>query len=83
MKTKLISCDLHDCLEIVCLYGYRVKLTLEDGKTIEGLAKNIITTPNKREFLIIENEKPHKIELNQLRKMNVLTPNAKLSEVIF
>jgi Rho-binding antiterminator len=83
MKKNSISCELHGYLEIACLYGYRVKLTLKDRKTIEGLAINIITTAEKREFLLIENEGIHKIDLNQLSKMKVLTPNAKFSEVIF
>jgi Rho-binding antiterminator len=82
MKTTPLSCDLHDYLEIACVYGYRIKLTLKDGKIIEGVAKNIITS-EKREFLIVENEQMHKIELNQLSKMKVLNPNAKFSEVVF
>lgn len=83
MKTKPISYDLHDYLEIACLYGYRLKLTLINHKTIEGIARDIITTDEKREFLIIDNKEVQKIELNQLGKMTVLTPNAKFSEVIF
>ncbi|MEQ1558973.1 MAG: Rho-binding antiterminator [Methyloglobulus sp.] len=82
MKTTPLSCDLHDYLEIACVYGYRIKLTLKDGKPVEGVAKNIITS-EKREFLIVENEQTHKIELNHLSKMKVLNPNAKFSEVVF
>jgi Rho-binding antiterminator len=83
MKITPMPCELHDYLEIACMYGYRVKLTLKDRKTIEGLAINIITTAEKREFLLIENEGIHKIDLNQLSKMKVLTPNAKFSDVTF
>lgn len=65
------------------MYGYRLKLTLKDNQTIEGSALDLITTPEKREFLIIDNKEVSKIELNQLSKMKVLTPGAKFSEVIF
>ncbi len=83
MKIKPISCELHDYLEIACLYEYHIKLTLINHKTIDGIARDIITTDEKREFLIIDNKEAQKIELNQLGKMTVLTPNAKFSEVIF
>lgn len=83
MIKNSISCELHDYFEIACIYGYRLKLTLKDNKTIEGLALDLITTPEKREFLIIDNKEVPKIELKQLSKMEVLTPGAKFSEVIF
>ena len=38
MSQYTISCELHDFLEIACLYGYRVKLTLKDQQIIEGNA---------------------------------------------
>jgi Rho-binding antiterminator len=82
-KITTMPCELHDYLEIACLYGYRVKLTLKDRKTIEGLAINMITTDERREFLLIENKGIHEIDLNQLSQMKVLTPNAKFSDVTF
>lgn len=75
-----ISCDLHDYLEIACLYGYRVRLTLKDRKTLEGKAIDTITTAEKREYLIIGDQW---IELNRIKKLQVLTANAKFSEVVF
>lgn len=75
-----ISCYLHDYLEIACLYGYRVRLTLKDRKTLEGKAIDTITTAEKREYLIIGDQW---IELNRIKKLQVLTANAKFSEVVF
>ena len=42
------------------------------------------TTAEKREYLVIENgHEQQQIELNQLVKMEVLTPNAKFKNVSF
>jgi len=87
MNNSIISCDLHDYLEIACMYGYQIQLTLNDNRIIEGKAMNTMTTADKREFLVIDNDHGHgqkeEIELNQIRKLQVLTPNAKFSEVVF
>jgi Rho-binding antiterminator len=87
MNKNPISCDLHDYLEIASMYGYQVRLTLNDNQIIEGKAIDTLTTADKREFLIIDNNHGHgqkeQIELNQIRKMQALTLNAKFSEVVF
>jgi len=83
MNQCSISCELHDYLEIACIYGYRVKLTLKDHQIIEGKASDIQTTAEKREYLVIDNGQKQQIELNQIGKMQVLTPNAKFTQVIF
>ncbi len=77
-----IVCDLHDYLEIACLYGYRVALTLKDCQEVEGKTIDIVTI-EKREYLLINNGQAQRIETNQLKKLQVLTPNAQFSEVIF
>jgi Rho-binding antiterminator len=84
MSRCTISCELHDFLEIACLYGYRVKLTLKDQKIIECKALDVLTTVEKREYLVIDNgHEQRQIEFNQLSKMQVLTPNALFKEVAF
>ena len=84
MNQCTISCELHDYLEIACLYGYRVKLTLKDNRIIEGKAIDVLTTAEKQEYLIIDNGREQRqIESNQLSKMQVLTANAKFKEVAF
>lgn len=79
----IISCELHDYLEIACMYGYRVQLTLNNHQTVTGKALDILTSAEKREYLLIDNGQKQKIELNRLVKMQVLTPDAKFTEVIF
>ena len=84
MSQCSISCELHDYLEIACMYGYRVRLTIKNHQTIEGKAVDTVTTAEKREYLVIDNGyDKHEVELNQLVKMEVLTPNAKFKKVSF
>ena len=84
MNQCSISCELHDYLEIACMYGYRVKLTLKDHQIIEGKALDILTSAEKREYVVIDDgHGQQQIELNQLGKMQVLTPNANFKEVYF
>lgn len=78
-----MSCDLHDYLEIACMYGYSVKLTLRDNQTLEGKALDTMTSADKREYLVIDTGQKQQIELGQLKKLQVLTPNAKFTEVVF
>jgi len=78
-----ISCNLHDYIEIACMYGYRVKLTLRNQQVLEGTAIDTMTSEDKREYLVIDSGQTQHIELNQLRKLNVLTPNAQFTEVTF
>jgi Rho-binding antiterminator len=83
MTENAISCELHDFVEVVCMYGYRLKLFLKDGQVIEGKAIDIINSAEKHECLVIDNDGKQQIELIRLAKMEVLTPNAKFREVIF
>ncbi|MGR8981404.1 MAG: Rho-binding antiterminator [Gammaproteobacteria bacterium] len=78
-----ISCELHDYLEIACMHGYRVKLTLSDGQTLEGKAVDTLTTAEKREFLVIGNGQRLPVELFRLVKMETLTPGALFKSVDF
>jgi Rho-binding antiterminator len=78
-----ISCELHDYIEIACMHGYRVKLELKNGQILEGKAKDIITTSEKRELLVIDNGHNQQVELNQLAKMTTLTPHAAFQEIKF
>jgi len=83
MSQEVISCELHDFVEVVCMYNYRLKLILKDGQIIEGKAIDIVNSPERRECLVIDGDTRQHIDLTRLRKMEVLTPNAKFSEVIF
>jgi Rho-binding antiterminator len=82
--TRQIACELHDYIEIACMYRYQVQLILKDQSTVTGKAKDIVTDTEKRELLLLEtNSGPQQIELASLDKLQVLTPNARFHEVIF
>ena len=83
--SKLISCQLHDYIEISCMYGYRVRLTLKDRQLIEGkaIAIDICADVEKREYLIVDDGQKRQIELNQITKMEMLSTNAVFTEVNF
>ena len=85
MHKEVISCELHDFIEVACMYGYRLKLTLKNDQTIEGKAIDIVNSSQKRECLVIASEDNtcQQIDLTELAKMQVLTPNAKFQEVVF
>lgn len=78
-----IACELHDYLEIACLYCYDVKLTLKDGRVMEGKAKDTQVI-DKREYLILDRDgQMEAIELIALKKLQVLTANAQFKVVDF
>ncbi|ABI58541.1 Rho-binding antiterminator [Nitrosomonas eutropha] len=82
--TQHISCDLHDYIEVACMYGYQVRLILKDQSTAEGKAKDILTDTETREFLLLETEiGSQQVELIFLDKLQVLTPDARFTEVVF
>ncbi|MBY0474671.1 MAG: Rho-binding antiterminator [Nitrosomonas sp.] len=83
MTENAISCEQHDFVEVACMYRYRLQLVLKNRQMIEGTAIDIVNSPEKQECLVIENDSRLQIELTQLAKMAVLTPNAKFREVIF
>lgn len=83
MTQDAISCELHDFVEVACMYGYRLRLILKNNQVIEGKAIDIMNSPERHECLVIDSDSQQQIELTQLAKMEVLTPNAKFSEVVF
>ena len=77
----MIRCDQHDYLEIACLYGYQLHLTLRNGEIIEGRARDIATV-ERREYLIVEQHAQLlEVEVDTLKTLTVLTPGAKFSHI--
>jgi len=82
MEKDVISCELHDFVEVACMYGYQLRLIQKDGVGIEGKAIDIVSADG-RELLVIDNGARQQIDLTTLAKMQVLTVNAKFNEVVF
>jgi Rho-binding antiterminator len=83
MEKEVISCELHDFVEVACMYGYHLKLTLKNDEVIEGKAVDILSVDQQELLVVDDNGEKKRIDLMALVKMQVLTPNAKFSEVVF
>ena len=80
----MISCALHDTIEIVCTFGYEVNLELSTGLILQGKAITTETSKDKKEYLILKNaEELHKVEMTQIKKMTALQPNPHFDSVNF
>mgnify|MGYP003677988083 FL=1 len=81
---KLISCEIHDYVEIACLFGYEIKLTLAQGPAVRGRALTTETSPDKREWLLLDNQGTiEKVELSEITGMTAVTPNPHFVTVDF
>lgn len=85
---NILNCDLHDYLEIACLYQYQVTITLNSGDKFTGTPKTTAAReegPNKYEVLIFacDNGDTVDVELLQLKSMQVHTKHAKFTSISF
>lgn len=83
MEKDVISCELHDFVEVACMYKYQLKLTLKNGEVIEGKAIDILSLNQQERLVVDDSGEKKQVDLMVLAKMQVLTPNAKFSEVVF
>lgn len=83
MSQSPISCDLHDYIEIACMHRYQIKIKLKGGQAVTGVAVDTSVTPDKKEYLIIENGEKQSIELNLIAKIEALSPGAVFKEIDF
>lgn len=62
-----LDCDLHDLLEIACLYRYLLRVELVDGGGFEARALTTHTSADKEEFFVLEVEDgPCSVRLDRL-----------------
>jgi Rho-binding antiterminator len=52
----MISCDLHDYIEIACMYRLPIELQLKDGTTHQGTAMDTTKNASGEECLLLSNE---------------------------
>lgn len=89
MTNKILQCDLHDYLEIACMFHYRVELILDTGEVISGVANDTKINECKQELLELQGtteagqEMSLSIPVLSLRKLTVLTEGARFKEVTF
>lgn len=80
--SKVLNCDLHDYLEIICMFHYQVKLTMQDGSNMVGEAVDI-ASKNQKEWLTLRLAKNElvDIEVDKIMHIAVLTERARFKEV--
>lgn len=74
--------DLHDCLEIVCIYHYWLRIELTDDTRFDAKALTTYTTVEKGEFLVVgQSRNQQRIRLDYLSTIATLTPGAAFNTV--
>ena len=80
----MISCNLHDYIEIVCLYRYPVSLTLKSGEIVTGTARDTAWKADREECIKIESEQRELLViLDTISSMRVTTENPHIDYVSF
>jgi|TARA_B110001469_G_scaffold126930_1_gene145973 Rho-binding antiterminator len=54
MENKMITCDQHDYIEIVCTFGYPIKITMTSGAVIEGVGLDTEFDENREECIKVD-----------------------------
>lgn len=83
---KTISCDLHDYLEIACMYKIQVHLTLSNGDHYSGIPVTTRINTEREECLRILSDSANKqidIPLYLLGAMKAITPNTHFDTIVF
>jgi Rho-binding antiterminator len=80
----MLNCDLHDYIEIVCLYHYPLKLTLSSGTGLTGTAVTTRYNDNRQECLVIrQNDTEQLVLLDEIALLEVTVANPHLQQVRF
>jgi Rho-binding antiterminator len=79
-----IDCDLHDHLEIACLYSWVLKIELDDGKVITAKSITTLTRPGDGEFLILDDDGERvSIRLDYIHAITHLDKNKPARRIVF
>lgn len=80
----MISCDLHDHIEIVCLFRYPIRLTLKSGEMIDGIAQDTARNEGAEECIRIDvNGAERLLVLDHLATLEVRVANPHFQTVCF
>ncbi|MBU2113632.1 MAG: Rho-binding antiterminator [Gammaproteobacteria bacterium] len=80
----MLKCDLHDYIEMVCLYHYPLKLTLSSGAVLIGTALTTRYNDQRQECLVIkQNASKQQVALEDIARLEVTVANPHLQQVRF
>jgi len=78
----MIRCDIHDYIEIACLYKIEISLTLTSGEEVTGVASTTIIDARKQECIVIERgDESASIVLDTIKTMTAVTANPHFTSV--
>jgi Rho-binding antiterminator len=76
LNSDILKCDLHDYLEIACLFKIEVEITLIDATQVIGLPITTTIDSDRNECLVmIINNKKRLIQTNVLDQMRAMVAN--------
>ncbi|CEO41628.1 transcriptional regulator [Photobacterium kishitanii] len=80
----MLSCHQHDYIEIACMHHLNIKLTLNDGSHIIGIAHDTFYNKNREEciMLLIEQQQ-QPVVLSNLSSMTAITKNPHFTTIDF
>jgi len=80
----MISCDQHDYVEIACMFNYLIKLTLNSGYELQGVALDVKRNESREECIKIKVDNIEElVVLDSVLKMEVLVDNPHFKVVTF
>jgi Rho-binding antiterminator len=80
----MISCDLHDYIEIAVMFSLQIKVTLVNGDSVDGQAVNLGLDESRNEYLGLQDQGiAHNIRLDDIKAMRALQENLHFDEVVF
>jgi len=84
-RDNAIECDLHDYIEIVCMFRYKIKVHLKSQYKIVGTAitTDLDSMKNERLILVKVDNTKVQIRLDHIAVIKVLTKNACFEQVNF
>ena len=77
-----IACDLHDHIEVACLYRYELEIHLQDGTTVTGRGLTTRTRSDKTEHLLLGTTADStSVPLHEIRRIEVKTPGSRFESL--
>ena len=77
----MISCDLHDHIEIICMRRYQVVVHLLDGQKLRGIACDTRTAAAEELLQLDQNGQNIDIRLLQIHCIDVLDKTAPAAKI--
>ncbi|KKO44846.1 transcriptional regulator [Arsukibacterium ikkense] len=80
----MLNCNLHDYVEIVCLYRYPLCLTLVSGEQVYGTALDTRYNSARQECLVLSHAGTEQwVGLDDITLLEVTVPNPHVQQIRF